>query len=118
MAKIGTEYYAATLETTSVEANTNTVIIKKSGIPKGKYMISAQINGTTIPTGGCIGLSISNGAIKGSSALTIYNSGFVLNAGISSIVDVTADNSSINVSLYPKEAQTLTQGRLSIVRIA
>jgi hypothetical protein len=114
---IGQIYSTTTLRATSIPATTDTVVLQVSNLPLGTYIATGSLFGSTTVnnTGGIIQLKVTGNS---TSANTIQNSGFLLSGSVNSIFQVTNTSNAVDVTLYCTNAQTVSSGRLMIVRIA
>ena len=114
---IGQIYSTTTLRATSIPATTDTVVLQVSNLPLGTYIATGSLFGSTTlnNTGGIIQLKVTGNS---TSANTVQNSGFLLSGSVNSIFQVTNTSNAVDVTLYCTNAQTVSSGRLMIVRIA
>lgn len=114
---IGKIYSTTTLKATSVPATTETTVLQLSNLPLGTYIAQGSIYGSTTVNnkGGIMQLRVTDSV---NVANTVQNSGFLLSGSVSAIFQITNTTNVVSVSLYCTNAQTLTSGRLTIVRIA
>lgn len=114
---IGQIYSTTTLTETSVPATTETTILRVSNLPLGTYVATGSIYGSSTlnNTGGIIQLRATGNQ---NSANTVQNSGFLLSGSVNNILQVTNTSNVVDVTLYCTNAQTVSNGKLMIVRIA
>lgn len=114
---IGNKYQSNTLVATSIPATTNTTVLRLNNLPKGVYVVTGYIYGSTTISnaGGLIELrSTGNVTIPN----TIQNSGFYTSGSITSVLEVTSSSNSFIITVFCTNAQTLTSGGLTAIRIA
>lgn len=114
---IGNKYQSTTLVATSIPATTDTTVLRLDNLPKGVYVVTGYIYASTTisNTGGIIEIrSTGNTTIPN----TIQNSGFFMSGSITGVFEVMSSSNSFNVGVFCTNAQTLTSGGLTAIRIA
>lgn len=113
---VGNKYATTTLVTSSVPATTQTIVLQLSNLPIGVYVAVGKIGGSTTTTnGGLIEMAVSSGE---SVSTSIQNTGFYINGTISNVFEVTSETNTVDVRVFTTDTQTITSGRLTVVRIA